>query len=236
MLGPCPFPKETRGSFVVTDEPEALLLSGCGASRDVIDFVRRADNCGFLDSVRSTVGAIPAITLPRERDRIKKLDLEEDARAARDRGRAERPAIADRRQRQRIVTFGIGIIGKDIFCDGAAPRDGRAVAGRHRRLVAARRRGWRWRRPWRWGRSSTGAGHRVGRPVAGRIIAERRRDAVVDRAAAGDGDQPAQGVIRVGRRLRRLGSRCRCADGRCQGEPYTVICPLQLPPNSRCHN
>jgi DNA primase len=73
-IGLCPFHKEANASLVVTDELGLFYCHGCGASGDVIDFVRRAENCGFLDAVRSITGAIPAITVPRERERAKKLE------------------------------------------------------------------------------------------------------------------------------------------------------------------
>lgn len=73
-IGLCPFHKESNASLVVTDELGLFYCHGCGATGDVIDFVRQAENCGFLDAVRSIVGAIPAITIPRERERIRKLD------------------------------------------------------------------------------------------------------------------------------------------------------------------
>lgn len=73
-IGLCPFHKEANASLVVTDELGLFYCHGCGASGDVIDFVRRIENCGFLEAVRSITGAIPAITIPRERAKARKLD------------------------------------------------------------------------------------------------------------------------------------------------------------------
>jgi hypothetical protein len=73
-IGLCPFHADTDPSFVVTDELGVFYCHGCRASGDVIDFVRAIQRIGFVDAVRYISGAIPAFTIPYERERARKLD------------------------------------------------------------------------------------------------------------------------------------------------------------------
>ncbi len=73
-IGLCPFHPDTDPSFVVTDELGVFYCHGCRASGDVIDFVRAIQRIGFVDAVRYISGAIPALTIPYERERARKLD------------------------------------------------------------------------------------------------------------------------------------------------------------------
>jgi len=74
LIGLCPFHKEQNASFVVTDEIGVYYCHGCGATGDVIDFVRAIPGCDFLDAVRWISGAIPAITVHAYREQSRKLD------------------------------------------------------------------------------------------------------------------------------------------------------------------
>lgn len=55
-IGCCPFHDDTTPSFSVDGVPDRFHCFGCGASGDVIDFVRRTRNLDFLDAVAELEG------------------------------------------------------------------------------------------------------------------------------------------------------------------------------------
>ena len=55
-VGCCPFHDDTTPSFSVDGVPDRFHCFGCGASGDVIDFVRRTRNLGFLEAVAELDG------------------------------------------------------------------------------------------------------------------------------------------------------------------------------------
>jgi DNA primase len=73
-IGLCPFHEDTAPSLVVTDELGVFYCHGCRAHGDVLDFVQAIQNCHFMDAVRFLLAAIPAIDIPRARERIQKID------------------------------------------------------------------------------------------------------------------------------------------------------------------
>jgi DNA primase len=81
-VGLCPFHADSRPSFVVNDDLGLFYCHGCGVGGDVINFVRRIENCSFIEAIRSIAGAIPAITIPREREKARKLDRAKRALAS----------------------------------------------------------------------------------------------------------------------------------------------------------
>ncbi len=53
MKGLCPFHNEKTPSFTVYLDTQSFYCFGCGAGGDVITFIRRIDNLGYLDAVKS---------------------------------------------------------------------------------------------------------------------------------------------------------------------------------------
>ncbi len=53
MNGLCPFHNEKTPSFTVYLETQSYYCFGCGAGGDVITFVRRIENLGYIDAVKS---------------------------------------------------------------------------------------------------------------------------------------------------------------------------------------
>ena len=53
MNGLCPFHNEKTPSFTVYLETQSYYCFGCGAGGDVITFVRRMDNLGYIDAVKA---------------------------------------------------------------------------------------------------------------------------------------------------------------------------------------
>ncbi|MBQ7101996.1 MAG: DNA primase, partial [Clostridia bacterium] len=53
MNGLCPFHNEKTPSFTVYLETQSYYCFGCGAGGDVISFVRRMDNLGYIDAVKA---------------------------------------------------------------------------------------------------------------------------------------------------------------------------------------
>ena len=52
MKGLCPFHNEKTPSFTVYLDTQSFYCFGCGAGGDVITFIRRIDNLGYLDAVK----------------------------------------------------------------------------------------------------------------------------------------------------------------------------------------
>ena len=90
--GRCPFHEDRTPSFCVYPETGSFHCFGCGASGDVIDFVRRAEGLGFREAVQrlgggapgaGTSGSAPAAPAPpatppaREAERAPELSLED---------------------------------------------------------------------------------------------------------------------------------------------------------------
>jgi DNA primase len=72
--GCCPFHEDHKPSFVVTDDIGLYYCHGCHVHGDVIDFLRAIHDYTFLEAVRWISGAIPALSVARNRDRGRKLD------------------------------------------------------------------------------------------------------------------------------------------------------------------
>ncbi len=53
MNGLCPFHNEKTPSFTVYLETQSFYCFGCGAGGDVISFIRRIENLGYIDAVKS---------------------------------------------------------------------------------------------------------------------------------------------------------------------------------------
>ncbi len=52
MTGLCPFHNEKTPSFVVYPDTQSFYCFGCGAAGDVIGFVRKYNNLGYVESVK----------------------------------------------------------------------------------------------------------------------------------------------------------------------------------------
>ena len=52
MKGLCPFHNEKTPSFTVYLDTQSFYCFGCGAGGDVITFIRRIDNLGYLDAIK----------------------------------------------------------------------------------------------------------------------------------------------------------------------------------------
>ena len=65
LSGLCPFHNEKTPSFVVYPDTQSFYCFGCGAAGDVINFVRKYNNLGYVESVKQL--AARAGTLRRRR-------------------------------------------------------------------------------------------------------------------------------------------------------------------------
>ena len=78
LVARCPFHEDRAPSFSVYPETQSFHCFGCGASGDVIDFVRRAGGLGFREAVEQLAGAASAEAViprrPAERPRRLSLD------------------------------------------------------------------------------------------------------------------------------------------------------------------
>lgn len=52
LSGLCPFHNEKTPSFVVYPDTQSFYCFGCGAAGDVINFVRKYNNLGYVESVK----------------------------------------------------------------------------------------------------------------------------------------------------------------------------------------
>ena len=64
LLGLCPFHQDEHPSLVVYPETRSFYCFGCGASGDVIDFVRRAAGLSFVDALERLGGHRDGRTSP----------------------------------------------------------------------------------------------------------------------------------------------------------------------------
>ena len=69
LTGRCPFHEDRTPSFCVYPETESFHCFGCGASGDVIDFVRRAEGLDFREAVLRLGGASGGTPAPAARTR-----------------------------------------------------------------------------------------------------------------------------------------------------------------------
>ncbi|WP_455501466.1 DNA primase [Gemmiger sp.] len=66
--GLCPFHNEKTPSFVVYPDTQSFYCFGCGAAGDVINFVRKYNNLGYVESVKQ-LAARAGMPLPEEDDK-----------------------------------------------------------------------------------------------------------------------------------------------------------------------
>lgn len=66
--GLCPFHNEKTPSFVVYPETQSFYCFGCGAAGDVITFVRKINNLGYVESVKQ-LAARAGMPMPEEDDK-----------------------------------------------------------------------------------------------------------------------------------------------------------------------
>jgi DNA primase len=65
FVGCCPFHDDTTPSLSVSGVPDRFHCFGCGASGDVIDFIRRRDGLGFREAVQRLDAQTPTVTIPK---------------------------------------------------------------------------------------------------------------------------------------------------------------------------
>ena len=68
LSGLCPFHNEKTPSFVVYPDTQSFYCFGCGAAGDVINFVRKYNNLGYVESVKQLASRV-GMPLPEEEDR-----------------------------------------------------------------------------------------------------------------------------------------------------------------------
>ena len=66
--GLCPFHSEKTPSFYVYPDTQSFYCFGCGAAGDVINFVRKYNNLGYVEAVKQLAGRA-GMPLPEEDDR-----------------------------------------------------------------------------------------------------------------------------------------------------------------------
>ena len=66
--GLCPFHNEKTPSFVVYPDTQSFYCFGCGAAGDVISFVRKYNNLGYVEAVKQ-LASRAGMPLPEEDDR-----------------------------------------------------------------------------------------------------------------------------------------------------------------------
>ncbi len=89
LTGRCPFHEDRTPSLCVYPETESFHCFGCGASGDVIDFIRRAEGVSFREAVLRLGGPVangttvatpappPRTRVPEEPDRVPALSLDD---------------------------------------------------------------------------------------------------------------------------------------------------------------
>jgi|GEM_PF-6297235 len=68
FVGLCPFHSETHPSFFVDHVKKIYFCHGCQAGGDVFDFIMRAENCGFSESLQ-IVGGLASVSGSRSEPR-----------------------------------------------------------------------------------------------------------------------------------------------------------------------
>ncbi|EFB76753.1 DNA primase [Subdoligranulum variabile] len=68
LSGLCPFHNEKTPSFVVYPDTQSFYCFGCGAAGDVINFVRKYNNLGYVESVKQ-LASRAGMPLPEEEDK-----------------------------------------------------------------------------------------------------------------------------------------------------------------------
>lgn len=68
LSGLCPFHNEKTPSFVVYPDTQSFYCFGCGAAGDVINFVRKYQNLGYVEAVKQ-LASRAGMPLPQEEDR-----------------------------------------------------------------------------------------------------------------------------------------------------------------------
>ena len=58
LSGLCPFHNEKTPSFVVYPDTQSFYCFGCGAAGDVINFVRKYNNLGYVESVKQLAARV----------------------------------------------------------------------------------------------------------------------------------------------------------------------------------
>ena len=66
LSGLCPFHNEKTPSFVVYPDTQSFYCFGCGAAGDVINFVRKYNNLGYVESVKQLASRV-GMPLPRRK-------------------------------------------------------------------------------------------------------------------------------------------------------------------------
>ena len=65
--GLCPFHNEKTPSFTVYPDTQSFYCFGCGAAGDVINFVRKISNLGYVEAVKQLAGRA-GMPMPEEDD------------------------------------------------------------------------------------------------------------------------------------------------------------------------
>ena len=68
LTGLCPFHNEKTPSFVVYPDTQSFYCFGCGAAGDVISFVRKYNNLGYVETVKQ-LASRAGMPLPEEDDK-----------------------------------------------------------------------------------------------------------------------------------------------------------------------
>ena len=68
LSGLCPFHNEKTPSFVVYPDTQSFYCFGCGAAGDVISFVRKYNNLGYVEAVKQLASRV-GMPLPDEEDK-----------------------------------------------------------------------------------------------------------------------------------------------------------------------
>lgn len=68
LSGLCPFHNEKTPSFVVYPDTQSFYCFGCGAAGDVISFVRKYNNLGYVETIKQLAARV-GMPLPQEEDR-----------------------------------------------------------------------------------------------------------------------------------------------------------------------
>ena len=70
--GLCPFHNEKTPSFTVYPDTQSFYCFGCGAAGDVINFVRKISNLGYVEAVKQLAGRA-GMPMPEEDDQAGRM-------------------------------------------------------------------------------------------------------------------------------------------------------------------